>query len=562
MRSTTSIVAAPGAARQPVVIVLGLHGWDGTHDAAAALLIDGEVVACIEEERLNRRKHAMSDRPRLAARAVLAHAGLGWDDIDCVSYGWNLPKYLPAHGQRWKFDSDPEFLAEALHVRPRRWPRLEWIDHHLSHAAAGYYSSGFDRAAVLVVDGQGEDKSVTLYAADPGGIRFVRDWPPSCSLGLLYEAATRHCGFGFLDAGKTMGLAAYGRRPLEPLPMRWDGDIRSPVPENLEEDAVADFWCRLLAERFGEPQGFAVRPGSADADDIARHSPDVAAAAQDAIERILAGLIDHAQLATGCRNVVLAGGVALNCVANGLLARQCGALFVPPTAHDAGAALGAAMVTAQRAGDRVRAPQGADLGPQYSSAAVEATLAANKLRARKLDDPAGAAARLLQRGAVIGWFQGRGEIGPRALGNRSILALPSRAGEHDRVNRIKGRENWRPLAPSALTSETSWMFGRQVISPYMLLSLPLTAAARERLPAVAHVDGSTRVQTVPDDSSSRYARLLACLGELTGASVVLNTSFNAAFEPVVCSPNDAIRSFYGMGLDALLLDDFLLEKPA
>jgi carbamoyltransferase len=551
------------------MIVLGLHGWDGTHDAAAALLIDGQVVACVEEERLNRRKHAVSDRPRLSARAVLSHAGLGWDDVDCVSYGWNLPKYLPSHGQRWRFDSDRAFLADALHIQPRRWPKLEWIDHHLAHAAAGFYSSGFDRAAVLVVDGQGEDKSVTLYAGHAGDLRLIRDWPPSRSLGLLYEAATRYCGFGFLDAGKTMGLAAYGRRPTDPLPLVWDGDIRSPVPEHCEEDAVTEFWYRMLSERFGEPQSFAAAHDLGDAagadlaSEVARHRPDVAAAAQDAIERVLAGLVQYAQDATSCRNVVLTGGVALNCVANGLLAQQCDRLFVPPTAHDAGAAMGAAMVTARRSGDRIRPDHGADLGPRYTSAAIESMLAANKLRARKVDDPASEAAERLASGAVVGWFQGRSEIGPRALGHRSILALPSRAEQHHRVNRIKGRESWRPFAPSALASQTPWMFGRTVTSPYMLLSLPLTAAARQRLPAVAHIDGSTRVQTVADDGGDhRYVRLLARLGEMTGAGVVLNTSFNAAFEPIVCSPNDAVRSFFGMGLDVLLLEDFLLEKPA
>jgi carbamoyltransferase len=547
------------------MIVLGLHGWYGTHDAAAALMIDGCVVAAVEEERLNRRKHAISDQPRLSARAVLTHAGIGWDDVDYVSYGWNLPKYWPSHGQGLTFADDREFMQEALHIRPRRWPKLEWIDHHLAHAAAGYYGSGFLDAAVLVVDGQSEDKSITLYAAHAGELRFVRDWPPSCSLGLLYEAATRHCGFGFLDTGKTMGLAAYGRRPTGPLPLVWDGEIRSPVPASFEEDAVVNFWCAILRDRFGEPR--ARNAGSGDrlrggtGHDVELHSPDVAAAAQDTIERVLRSLVEYAQAATGYRSVVLTGGVALNCVANGLLADQCDALFVPPAPHDAGAALGAAMITSVRCGHAIQSHESAALGPQYASTEIESILTWNELRVRRVGDPPLEAARRLAAGAVVGWFQGRAEIGPRALGNRSILALPSAARERDRVNRIKGRELWRPLAPSALCSETAWMFGRNVKSPYMLLSLPLTDRAQHRLPAVAHVDGSTRVQTVPDRSDSRFARLLAHVGKMTGASVVLNTSFNAAFEPMVCSPNDAVRSFYDMGLDVLLIDDFILEKP-
>lgn len=551
------------------MIVLGLHGWDGTHDAAAALVVDGEVVACIEEERLNRRKHALSDRPRLAARAVLRHAGLCWHDVDVVSYGWNLPRYAPAHGHSWSFADDREFLSSALEIRPDRWPRLEWVGHHDAHAAAAFHSSGFNQAAVLVVDGQGEDKSVSLYSADGTGIHLVRDWPPCCSLGHLYEAATRHCGFGFLQAGKTMGLAAYGRKPVAPLPLEWKGgDIQSPVADDVDEEAVVDAWCRILSQRYGPPcapSRFGNPPvdGSVDSDDaVESHHPDVAAAAQEAVERLLTSFVDYAQRTTGCSHVVLAGGVALNCVANGLVAQRCEKFFVPPVAHDAGAALGAAMVTAVRAGDTIRRFHGADLGPAYGTAECKAAIEANKLRARRIDDPAAEAARRLIAGEIVGWFQGRGEIGPRALGHRSVLALPAPAENHRRVNLIKGRETWRPLAPSALASETPWMFGRPVDSPYMLLSLPLADAGRARLPAVAHVDGSTRVHTVAADAALPYARLLGQIGDATGSSVVLNTSFNAAFEPIVGTPFDAIRTFRTMRLDALVLDHFVLDKSS
>ena len=551
------------------MIVLGLHGWGGTHDAAAALVVDGEVVACIEEERLNRRKHALSDRPRLAARGVLRHSGLCWDDVDVVSYGWNLPRYAPMHGQPWSFADDREFLSSALEIRPSRWPRVEWVGHHDAHAAAGFHSSGFDQAAVLVVDGQGEGKSISLYSADATGIHLLRDWPPCCSLGHLYEAATRHCGFGFLQAGKTMGLAAYGRKPVAPLPLEWrDDDIESPVPDDLDEDAVVDAWRGILSQWYGPPCTPS-RVGNSDvngpahsADVVASHHPDVAAAAQEAVERLLTSLVDYAQRATGYSHVVLAGGVALNCVANGLVARRCEAFFVPPMAHDAGAALGAAMVTAVRMGDRIRKFHGAALGLAYGTAQCGAAIEANGLRARRIDDPAAEAARRLIAGEIVGWFQGRGEIGPRALGHRSILALPAPAENHRRVNVIKGRETWRPLAPSALASETTWMFGRPVDSPYMLLSLPLADAGLARLPAVAHVDGSTRVQTVAADATSPYARLLGQIGDATGSSVVLNTSFNASFEPIVGTPVDAIRTFRNMGMDALVLDHFVLDKSS
>jgi len=551
------------------MIILGLHGWKGTHDAAAALIIDGEVIACMEEERLSRRKHAVSDTPLLAAHAVLHQAGIGWDDVDVVAYGWDLPGYLAGMGRPWPFQGDREFLTSTFQIDGLgRCPAVQWVDHHAAHAACAFYSSPFARAAVLVVDGQGEDRSISLFSGDrDAGLRLVRDWEPSCSLGLMYEAATKHCGFGFLEAGKTMGLSAFGGRSADPLPIAWaDDEILSPIARGLREDAVTDAWSRIFVDRFGAP----VRPGRRfdpvagrlrwARDDTAPHYPDVAAAAQEAVERMLFALVDHARRATGQGNVVLAGGVALNCVANGLLLDQCDALFVPPTAHDAGAALGAAMWVAAQANEPLRAPDGARLGLEFSPDDIQAVLDEANLGYRRTDDPAREAAERIERGEILGWFQGRTEIGPRALGGRSILGSPLPAGNRDRVNRIKGREPWRPLAPSALAADTRWMFGRDIDSPFMLQSLTLTDDAARRIPAVAHVDGSTRVQTVRPDPDDPYARMLAELGRRTGTSVVLNTSFNAGFEPIVCTPADAIRTFSAMGLDTLILGDFVLTK--
>jgi carbamoyltransferase len=549
------------------MIVLGLHGWDRTHDAAAALVIDGTVAGMIEEERLTRRKHALSARPRMAATALLQAAGLAWEDLDAIAYGWNLPRYLPAHGQRFEFANDHEFVSAALGIRPRRCPRLEWVDHHLAHAASAYHASGFDDAAVLVIDGQGEDRSISLFAAHAGGLRLVRDWAPSASLGFLYEAATMHCGFGFLEAGKTMGLASYGSPPDEPFGLRWiDGDLRSPLAETLEETAVVAAWQRHLAERFGpaarpatvfDPLCSAIRWRD---DEVGQHQPAVARAAQHTIEHALAGLVRHAHAVCGHRRVVLTGGVALNCVANGRVAEHCEALFVPPFAHDAGAALGAALAVARAGGDTIRTVDRFDLGLDYPSAGVAELLAGARIVPRRVDDPAREAVERLVRDQVIGWFQGGSEVGPRALGRRSILALPTKAANCARVNRIKGREPWRPLAPSALESETGWMFGRAVTSPHMLMSLALTEPARRRLPAVTHVDGSTRVQTVREDATDPFAQLLRTLRAQTGTGVVLNTSFNAPGEPIVCSPLDALRTYIAMGLDAMIIGDLVLEK--
>jgi carbamoyltransferase len=229
-------------------------------------------------------------------------------------------------------------------------------------------------------------------------------------------------------------------------------------------------------------------------------------------------------------------------------------------AHDAGAAIGAAAWASGQAGERPRIPAEARLGVDFTSDDISSVLRQANIRARRIDDPASEAAARIEQGEVIGWFQSRVEVGPRALGARSILASPSDAANKQRVNRIKGREQWRPLAPSALADETGWMFGRPIASPFMLRSHALTAEACQRVPAVAHVDGSTRVQTVDADPQDSYARLLEELRRRTGTGVVLNTSFNAAFEPIVCTPADAIRTFSILGLDALILGEFLLEK--
>jgi carbamoyltransferase len=550
------------------MIVLGLHGWEGTHDAAAALLIDGKVVAHIEEERLSRRKHAISAVPRLASHAVLHRAGLSIEDVDIVSYGWDLPEYGRTRKRPWTDFTSRDVLHKIFGSVLRREPRFEWVPHHLAHAAASFYSSGFDQAAVVVVDGQGEGKSISVYRGDRSNISLIRDWGPAFSLGFLYEAATTHCGFSFLDAGKTMGLAAYAARSGDSLPIEWRGDdIVSPIAEGLSEEEVVAQWGRILSARYGEPprpeQVFDPVRGSFrwKRDDPQRHAPHVAAVAQETIERVLLTLVRYAQQQAGCSNVALSGGVALNCVANALLRNVCGRLFIPPFVHDAGAALGAAMLSTARCGIQVTAPGGADLGLGYSESDLAAAIATSKLSYVSTEDSAVDAAQRLLRGEVIGWFQGRSEVGPRALGCRSILALPYQERQRARINALKGREAWRPLAPSMLRSETSRVFGEVIDSPYMLLSLPMKAECAKMLGAVAHVDGSTRVQTVADTETGAFSRLLQEVKRQTGMAVVLNTSFNAHFEPVVCTPADAIRTFAGLGLDGLVLGPFVLSKP-
>ncbi len=549
------------------MIILGVHGWAGTHDAAAALIVNDEVVGFVEEERLSRIKHAPSATPRLAARALLDAHRLTWEGVDVVAFGWDMPRYLPTRNKTLSGASDREILENYFGGIGTRTPQVAWVNHHLAHAASGFYSSQFERAAVLVVDGQGEDRSISLYRGGPDGLVLVRDWLPHQSLGFMYEAVTLYCGFGHLDAGKTMGLAAYGEA-LEPLDLRWiDDDLHSPVPVGLDEDEVVTHWRKLLCDRFGPSSAPRLRLDPTllrlrwAADGEAQHRPEVAAVAQRTLEGLVSELVAYAIRTTGCRNVVLAGGVALNCVANSHIMYQCDALYIPPVPHDAGCALGAAQwVSHERSCRRPRFDR-QDIGLAYTNSEYEDAFARAGLRPRAVDRPAIEAAKRVEAGRVVAWFQGGGEPGPRALGRRSILADPRQAENHSIVNRIKARENWRPLAPSALEDETEFLVGRAVRSPYMLLSLPLTQRAQQELPAITHVDGSSRLQTVSaSDGQDPYAELVECMRSRTGYGVVLNTSFNDSHEPIVQSPLDAMRTFHSTPLDSLVIGNWILDK--
>ncbi|MFF4607848.1 carbamoyltransferase [Streptomyces sp. NPDC001339] len=546
------------------MIVLGLNGWtESTHDPAAALVVDGKVVAFVEEERLNRMRHARLMVPARATEWVLKQAGISLDDVDALAYGWDLPAFYRGRGLGWPF-SDADFIRRVTGQEPRRFPRLHWIRHHEAHAASVYFWTGLESAAVLVADGRGEDSSITVYHGQRRTLEPIRSWPVADSLGILYAEASAHCGFGTLDGGKTMGLASYGS-PGDPL-MTWqDGEIVRPVPcRELARDVHRE-WRAYFADRFGpgvrEPARFdAVRSRRTTRDvPASRLKPHVAAAAQATAEHLMESLARFAVEATGESSLCVAGGVGLNCVANGRLVDAGHDVHLLPASDDAGVALGAAFTVAAEHGEPIGHDGSADLGPGYSAAQVADYLDFVGLDAREVADPAEAALARLLQGQVIGWFQGRSEVGPRALGHRSILSLPAERGQHDRVNALKGREHWRPFAPSLLSEESPHLFGRQLVSPYMLTSFTMTDTAIAEFPAVAHVDGTARPQTV-SPGQGPFGRLLHRVKEERGHGVLLNTSFNGPGEPVVCTPEDAVRSFHSMPLDALVIENFLLTK--
>jgi carbamoyltransferase len=565
------------------VRILGLNGWPGRgHDPAACLLVDGRLVACAEEERFVRRKHAYGAQPLHAAAFCLDRAGLTLDEVDVVAFGWDIPLLHRDRDVPWRHT--PGTALEALlpaEALPRsRDPELVFVSHHLAHAASAYHLAGDARAAVLVLDGQGERESTSLGVGVDGRLRMLETWPPGWSLGYFYDAVGRYIGLGADQAGKTMGLAAYGSPGDisfgtfdfdDPYTVRHvPADLRSGRHIDDSEEAT-DAWLRQLAAVLPLPPNPVRRrydPATGRMRRVPDRDPfeyaDVAATAQAALEHVVTAMVGRLMRTTGERILHVAGGVGFNASLNGVLLRHPAVdrLFVQPLAGDAGVALGAAVHVATEAGDRVE-PMTTSIswGPEFGPDTVRAALEDANLPHREPADLTEAVADRIAAGQVVGWCQGPAEVGPRALGHRSILADPATRAQRDRVNlRIKRREWWRPLAPSMTIEDHKSYVDTPAPLPYMITTTPLQDGMRQRLAAVDHVDGTTRSQTVDPEDEPLYHRLLVAIGERTGAPVLLNTSFNGTEEPVVCTPQDAVRTWAELGLDALAIGPFLVSK--
>jgi predicted NodU family carbamoyl transferase len=548
------------------MLVLGINGWpDRGHDAAACLVVDGELVAMAEEERFTRHKHAHGAAPRGAARFCLDQAGLKLDDIDVVAFGWDVPRLFTERGFGWDHterDLLDMFFPPADFPRQRD-PEFRFVHHHLSHAASAYHLSGDDRAAILVIDGQGENESASLAIGESGRIRILESIPVSWSLGYFYDAVGQFIGLGRDQAGKLMGLAPYGTAAdPDPTTIAFDDQGRYSVPflppdlrSTSAIDEFGDVTARWLAHLGSLP-----RAGHADPFE----HRDLAATAQAVIERAVIGMAERVLARTGLDTLHVAGGVGFNATLNGRLLRhdRVRRLFVQPLAGDAGVALGAAVHVAAEHGDRIR-PMRSSLafGAEYSEGRLRECLEDAGLRYEEPSDICASVAAKLAGGQIVGWFQGRAEAGPRALGHRSILAAPDRAATRDRINlEIKRREWWRPLAPSLTEEAFPDVIRAPVPLPHMVVTAHLHPEAAGTMGAVAHVDGTTRPQAVSAIDEPVYHRLLTAVGRETGRPVVLNTSFNGKEEPIVWSPANAIATFRRLELDALALGPFLVTR--
>jgi len=532
------------------------------HDPAAALVVDGEIVAAAEEERFTRRKHgkppvpfATWELPERSARWCLQAGGLAPADLDAVAYSYD-PALAPAPGADVTADAweglrtlyaqrAPLFLRSAL---PGLDPGcVRYVPHHLAHAASAHLASPWPSSSVLVLDGRGERASHLAGRSVDGELEVLAAQELPHSLGLLYEEVTDHLGFRrSSDEYKVMALAAYG----EPAFLR---DFREAV-------------------RATDDGGFTVAPVELDAlakrrqpdEDWTAEHADLAASVQARLQEVLLELTRWLHRRTGDQVLTMAGGVALNCVANSHLAEHgpFEHIWVQPAAGDAGTALGAALYVARALGDRVAPMRGAALGRGWSDRELEAWLTTANLPYERPGDLAAAVAEALADDAVVAWFQGRSEYGPRALGHRSLLANATRAENLERLNDVKGREQFRPVAPMVLAERAGALFEGPLPSPYMLFTHRVRPQWRERIPAVVHVDGSARIQTVDRDDEPLVARVLEQVEARTGVPVVVNTSLNTAGRPMVDDPRDALECFGSAPVDVLALGPFLVRRDA
>lgn len=598
--------------------ILGISAF--YHDSAAALVIDGEVVAAAQEERFTRIKHDPSF-PHHAVRYCLDHYGLTLASVDAVVfYDKPLLKFerlletyyrFAPKGLRSFMVSMPVWMKEKLFFKDMIRKDLKKVDaggakvkllfseHHISHAASAYYVSPFDKAAVMTIDGVGEWATGSIGLAEGNTIRILEEQHFPHSVGLLYSAFTYFLGFK-VNSGeyKLMGLAPYGN-PDAVRVKEYEETIRRALVDIKEDGSVLldqayfNYATGLTMVQEGKwEQLFGMKRRLPEHPLLQEHC-DLALAIQRVTEDIVIRMARHARKLTGADALCLAGGVALNCVANGKLLQEkiFDHIFIQPAAGDAGGALGAALAAhymyygKERKSDSVRADrmQGSYLGPEFSDLEIERILRKYNAPYQKLEtsELCSAVAGLLAEGKVIGWFQGRMEFGPRALGNRSIIGDPRNPEMQKKLNlKIKYRESFRPFAPSVLEEESPRYFDLDATSPYMLIvadvrrehhaALPENYTAldlREKLyhtrspwPAITHVDFSARVQTVSKVTNPRYHELIAAFGRLSGTGMIVNTSFNVRGEPIVCTPEDAYRCFRRTEMDYLVLGNYLLDK--
>ncbi len=558
------------------MISIGIN-YSQMHDSSACIVRDGELLFAVAEERISRAKHD-ARFPQLAIQACLDFAKVRPEQIDEVCFGWQQVRQLYRHdlklyaSGRWplttrNFINSTRYFVSMRHQNngakrfAQQFPavnaRFRFVDHHLAHALSAYSYSGFDDAAIVVMDGRGAWEATSIWHGSNGRVEHLEtiNWPNS--LGLFYARFTEFLGFTpNSDEWKVMGLAPYGEPGID---LRGFLDLETPPYRVLTD--------RLIGNDSGPFAGWPASLGAprVPESDIDQRHKDIALAVQDACEAAMMNVVRRAVEKTRSINLCLAGGVALNSKANGKIVASgiIDKIFVQPAASDDGVALGAALVPFLDGGQKLplKPQRHAYLGPCFGDEAIETALTTYKIHFSRVSDPAAAAAERLSQGEILGWYQGRMEFGPRALGARSILADPRDPDMNAKVNNaVKFRESWRPFAPSLKKESAPEYLESAFDSPFMILTAQVRPEKRSVIPSVTHVDGSARPQTVEKEINSLYWRLLDEFEKRTGVPVIMNTSFNLRGEAIVHTPTDAIRTFFSSGMDALVMGSFLIEK--
>lgn len=573
--------------------ILGINGLG--LNPAACLLKDGELIAFAEEERFSRIKESFGVMPVQATAFCLQQAGIGPQDLDGIAFGWNArlyPFYMSyfymrqflKRGRNGETGMGISRVSEELYkyspanVKSKMkelfhaigyngaLPKIHFFSHHLCHAASTFYHAGLNEALVLVMDGSGECHSTSVYHGKSTGLELLKTFEIPDSLGWFFQGITEYLGFKpNSHEGKVMALAAYGTYHAE-ISQLLHSVLKISDEGLYHHDGQYTYMGKhsdgvVFSDQLTALLGPARRKGEA----ITTRHHDIAFAAQRILEEASKSLISkYAANLNKPLHVCLAGGVSLNCKMNGILREisEVASIYAPPHCSDAGTALGAAMLLSIDKGIAYKPKdQPVYLGPEYSDVAINELLIASDIIFEKVEDPAVSAAQLLYEGKIIAWFQGRMEIGPRALGARSILADPRNTSTRDYINeKIKHRETWRPFAASVLEEYASDYLVNAQQSPFMTIAFQATQLFISKAPAAIHIDHTTRPQTVSRLENPLYWRLINKFGELSDVYAVLNTSFNLNEEPVVCSPGDALRTFLHSPIDHLVIGSYLVSK--
>lgn len=571
--------------------ILGFNSYG--HDSAAALLINNEIAFAVEEERLNRKKHA-GGFPETAISACLDYKNITIEDLDHIAFFWNptislskIPIYLLKFWdkvptllrEQRSFEVEenlgmlnylldmyklPKKLKETFQAQNTKF-KFHFLEHHLCHAASAFFPSPFEESAILTIDGAGEWATTLLAQGKGNNISKIQTVNTPYSLGAFYQAVSIHLGFKLIEGpGKMMGLASYGKP---------DGKVYEQMKQlfRLKDNGGFDFDMSYFSYHYTRKSGVSEKftklfgESKKEGKDWSEHELEVAAAAQHIVEDVVMHMAKHLKKVTKSDNLCMAGGVALNSVTNGIIAKSglFRDIFIQPAAGDSGTAIGAALLLNHQKLNRPRQIQKtAFLGPEYDNEACLKAIQDAGLPYRIAGEEIyNFTAEKLMQNKIIAWFQGRMEFGPRALGNRSILANPMDKDMKDILNkRVKFREAFRPFAAIVTEEDCGTFFDHDYPNPYMLLVYNVREEYRSIMPSLTHVDGTVRIQTVNENENAPMQKLLKTFESISGYPVLINTSFNIKGEPIVCTPQDAVRSFANADMDFLILNDIIVWK--